>query len=92
MPTATQACAVERINKNHGCVHSKARAAMGSRTTIGSLYIFTNEESLLHKETIEPVTLTSFESFVASCNIPAAEAGDVLTSLGTLGIGDYLPA
>ena len=48
---------------------SKARASMGSRTTIDSLYIFTNE-SLLHKETIRPVTLTSFESFVASCNIP----------------------
>jgi len=83
MPTVTQACAVERINKNHGCVHSKARAAMGSRTTIDSLYIFTNE-SLLHKETIKPVMLTSFESFIAPYNIPAAEAGDVL--------GDYLPA
>ena len=70
---------------------SKARASMGSRTTIDSLYIFTNE-SLLHKETIKPVTLTSFESFVASCNIPAAEADDVLTSLSTLDIGDYLPA
>lgn len=65
---------------------SKARASMGSRTTIDSLYIFTNE-SLLHKEKIKPVTLTSFESFVASCNIPAAEADDVLTSLSTLGIG-----
>ena len=70
---------------------SKARASMGSRTTIDSLYIFTNE-SLLHKEKIKPVTLTSFESFVASCNIPAAEADDVLTSLSTLDIGDYLPA
>ena len=43
------ACAVERINKGHGYVHSKARASLGNETTQDCLYIFTNE-SLLYKK------------------------------------------
>ena len=43
------ACAVERINKGHGFVHSKARASLGNETTQDCLYIFTNE-SLLYKK------------------------------------------
>jgi len=40
----------------------------------------------------KPVNLTSFESFVASLSIDDSERSDVLTSLGTIEIGDYLPA
>ena len=48
LATVTQACCVERINKSHGMVHSKARASVGSETTIGYVYVFTME-CLLHK-------------------------------------------
>ena len=64
---------------------------MGSRTVLEALYIFTNE-SLLHKMHTKPVNLTSFESFVASLSIDDNERSDVLTSLSTIEIGDYLPA
>jgi hypothetical protein len=64
---------------------------MGSRTVLEALYIFTNE-SLLHKMHTKPVNLTSFESFVASLSIDDSETSDVLTSLSTIEIGDYLPA
>ena len=64
---------------------------MGSRTVLEALYIFTNE-SLLHKMHTKPVNLTSFESFVASLSIDDSERSDVLTSLSTIEIGDYLPA
>ena len=52
---------------------------------------FTNE-SLLHKMHTKPANLTSFESFVASLSIDDSERSDVLTSLSTIEIGDYLPA
>ena len=45
----TQACAVERINKSHGWIHSKARASMCNPTTRKALYCFTNDESLVHE-------------------------------------------
>ena len=45
---ACHACSVERINKSHGYVHSKARASLSNGTTRKSLYAFTNE-SLLYK-------------------------------------------
>ena len=64
---------------------------MGSRTVLEALYIFTNEP-LLHKMHTKPANLTSFESFVASLNIDDSERSDVLTSLSTIEIGDYLPA
>ena len=64
---------------------------MGSRTVLEALCIFTNE-SLLHKMHTKPVNLTSFESFVASLSIDDSERSDVLTSLSTIEIGDYLPA
>ena len=64
---------------------------MGSRTVLEALYIFTNE-SLLHKMHTKPANLTSFESFVASLSIDDSERSDVLTSLSTIEIGDYLPA
>ena len=65
---------------------------MGSRTVLEALCIFTNE-SLLHKMHTKPANLTSFESFVvASLSIDDSERSDVLTSLSTNEIGDYLPA
>ena len=64
---------------------------MGSRTVLEALYIFTNEP-LLHKMHTKPANLTSFESFVASLSIDDSERSDVLTSLSTIEIGDYLPA
>ena len=64
---------------------------MGSRTVLEALYIFTNEP-LLHKMHTKPANLTSFESFVASLSIDDSETSDVLTSLSTIEIGDYLPA
>ena len=79
------------MNKSHGWVHSKARATMGSRTVLEALYIFTNEP-LLHKTHTKPANLASFESFVASLSIGDSERSDVLTSLSTIEIGDYLPA
>ena len=48
LAVVTQACAVERINKTHGNIHSKARASMGSDTTNDCLYVVTNE-CLLYK-------------------------------------------
>ena len=65
---------------------------MGSRTTVlEALCIFVNEP-LLHNMHTKPVNLTSFESFVASLSIDDSETSDVLTSLSTIEIGDYLPA
>ena len=40
LAVATQACAVERINKTHGNIHSKARASMGSDTTTDCSYLY----------------------------------------------------
>lgn len=92
----TQACAVERINKSHGFVHNKARAAMANRTTFKSLYIFTNE-CLLKKLSrggkrrhAEP-QLTSFEVFIAN-TASAPDADEVLSKLVHANVADYLPA
>ena len=91
MATVTQACCVERINKRHGMVHSKARASMGSATTIDCLYIFTME-CLLHKQTAKPAMLGSFETFVAALDLPADDLEDVMQNMNDLNIADFLPA
>ena len=87
----TQACAVERINKSHGWVHSKARASMGCETTSDALYIFTNE-CLIHKKEAKPAVLGSFESFISSLGEPSADLNDVLSTLSNIDVADYLPA
>ena len=91
LATVTQACCVERINKSHGMVHSKARASMGSETTIDCLYIFTME-CLLHKQTAKPAMLGSFETFVAALDLPADDLEDVMQNMNDLNIADFLPA
>jgi len=53
-------CAVERINKNHGMIHSKARASLGQTNTKRALFVFTNE-TLLHN--MENSAVATFESF-----------------------------
>ena len=91
LAVVTQACAVERINKTHGNIHSKARASMGSDTTNGCLYVFTNE-CLLHKLEAKPAVLGSFETFVAALDLPADDLEDVLQNMQHVNISDYLPA
>ena len=85
------ACAVERINKGHGYVHSKARASLGNETTQDCLYIFTNE-SLLYKKTTPPAVLGSFESFVLSLNLETDQSDDILLTLNNIPVADYLPS
>ena len=91
LSTVVQACDVERINKDHGMVHSKARAAMASRTTTDALYIFTNE-SLLHKKAQLPPVHGTFESFIAAVAAPGPETENVLSTLSNLDVGEFLPA
>jgi hypothetical protein len=91
LSAVTHACAVERINKGHGFIHSKARASMGNRTTIDALFTFTNE-SLLHKKTTMPGVIGSFEAYISSLSIPSEEIDDVMSTLSSVEVGDYLPA
>ena len=91
LAVVTQACAVERINKTHGNIHSKARASMGSDTTNDCLYVFTNE-CLLHKLQAKPAVLGSFETFVAALDLPTDDLEDVLQNMQHVNISDYLPA
>ena len=91
LAVVTQACAVERINKTHGNIHSKARASMGSDTTNDCLYVFTNE-CLLHKLQAKPAVLGSFETFVAALDLPTDDLEDVLQNIQHVNISDYLPA
>lgn len=91
MSTVTQACAVERINKGQGFVHSKARASMSNKTTSDALYTFTNE-SLLNKLTTSPAVLGTFESFMLSMPSSDMDSSDVLSTISNVDIGDYLPA
>ena len=91
LAVVTQACAVERINKTHGNIHSKARASMGSDTANDCLYVFTNE-CLLHELEAKPAVLGSFEAFVAALDLPADDLEDVLQNIQHVNISDYLPA
>ena len=87
----TQACAVERINKSHGWIHSKARASMSNPTTRKALYCFTNE-SLVHKlQDNSNNNFKSFEAFIAT-TADATDASDILSSIAQAPVGDYLPA
>ena len=54
----THACQVERINKNHGMVHSKARAALSNSNTTKLLSIFTNQELKRKFDTPKPRVYT----------------------------------
>ena len=80
------ACAVERINKNHDNVHSKARASFGEQNIHRALYVFTNKQ-LKHRLEMKP---KSFKSFITSC-LDESEASDILSSLNTANCADYLP-
>ena len=91
LAVVAQACAVERTNKTHGNIHSKARASMGSETINGCLCVFTNE-CLLHKLQAKPAVLGSFETFVAALDLPADDLEDVLQNIQHVNISDYLPA
>ena len=86
----THACSVERINKGHGFVHSKARANMSNETTRKALYAFTNE-SLLHTFEQKPAVLGSYESFLLSV-ANTDDSADILATLSSLNVSDYLPA
>ena len=94
LSVVTHACAVERINKSHGWIHSKARASMANHTTRKGLYIFTNE-CLLHKlrpdNRPKPIELTSFETFLVR-NATAVDAEDILSTISNAPVADYLPA
>jgi len=94
LSVVTHACAVERINKSHGWIHSKARASMANHTTRKGLYIFTNE-CLLHKlrpdNRPKPIELTSFETFLVR-NATAVDAEDILSAISNAPVADYLPA
>ena len=59
-----QACSVERVNKGHGLVHSKARASIGNANTKKALFVFTNGEliSKLDRDATDPKRFASFES------------------------------
>ena len=89
------ACAVERVNKSHGLVHSKARASMGNVNTKKALYIFTNEELLakLDRAASDPKKHAAFESFLSS-NLRDEDAQDILGRLNavTISTDEYLPA
>ena len=90
----TQACAVERINKDHGCVHNRARASMANHTTRKALYIFTNE-SLLQKlkgvDRPNPLRLTSFELFLSNA-MPPVDGQDIISKLVQAPVSSFLPA
>ena len=64
---------------------------MGNRTTIDALFTFTNE-SLLHKKTTMPGVIGSFEAYISSLSIPSEEIDDVMSTLSSVEVGDYLPA
>ena len=90
-----QACSVERVNKGHGLVHSKARASMGNANTKKALFVFTNEELMakLDRDATDPKRFASFESFLGS-NLDDSEAQDILGRLNatTVSTDEYLPA
>ena len=93
------ACAVERVNKNHGNVHSKARAAAKSQTVGMQLYTLTNE-ALMHAVEEARAALVA-ESKKAACSATTEGAlaihrlDDAEAELGKLAMLDaheYLPA
>ena len=94
LSVVTQACAVERINKSHGCIHNKARASLGNPVTRKALYVFTNE-CLLHNlepdNRPRPHDLTSFETFLVR-NATPDDSNDILSALANAPVADYLPA
>ena len=87
---ACHACSVERINKSHGYVHSKARASLSNETTRKALYAFTNE-SLLYKVDQKPAVLGSYESYLSAV-ATTDDTADILSTLSSLKVTDYLPA
>ena len=86
----THACQVERINKNHGMVHSKARAALGNSNTTKLLSIFTNQELKRKFETPTPRVYT-LDSLLPKSPI-GDDDDDVLAKIQHLDITTYLPA
>jgi len=88
----TQACAVERINKDHGCVHNRARASMANHTTRKALYIFTNESLLQKPKGVDrpnPLRLTSFELFLSN-TMPPIDAQDIISKLVQAPVSSFL--
>ena len=90
----TQACAVERINKDHGCVHNRARASMANHTTRKALCTFTNESLLQKPKGVDrPSTLklASFELFFSN-TIPPVDAQDIISNFVQPPVTSFLPA
>ena len=74
------ACSVERVNKGHGMVHSKARASMNNSNVHKALYVFTNEELLakLDREAAgTPEVVASFEHFLKT-SLSEDDANDII--------------
>jgi len=87
----THACQVERINKNHGMVHSKARAALSNSNTSKLLSIFTNQELQRKYETPAPRIYT-YNGLLSQVSIGDADDDDVLSRIIHLDVTEYLPA
>ena len=95
------ACAVERVNKTHGRIHSESRASLAPKSIQRALYIHTNE-ALLHKfehdarlkvaRAQRAVKVASASDLDALAPIDLASAEDILSAVAALDVGEFLPA
>jgi hypothetical protein len=95
------ACAVERLNKGHSNLHSKARASLKPTTVLRALYVYTNEQ-LLYKASLEHDLMlekqhrqqrkATASELEALAHFTAEDAEENLASLANLDGGEYLPA
>ena len=64
---------VERVNKNHDAVHTKARASMSESTTVMALYVFTNY-------VLQQKSKMSFDEYMTTVLTPG-DADSVLNTI-----------